>query len=30
LQDTEILFVAADDLHADGETFGREAGRDRG
>jgi hypothetical protein len=27
LQDAEILLVAADDLHADGKTFGRKAGR---
>ena len=30
LQDAEILLVAADDLQADGKTFGREAGRHRG
>src|SRR5260370_14146818 len=30
LQNTEILSVATDDLHADGKTFGRIAGRHRG
>src|ERR1700682_6538771 len=30
LQDAEIFFVAADDLHSNRESFGREASRHRG
>ena len=30
LQDTEVLFVAANNLHADRKAFGRKAGRYRG